>query len=350
MSVTVGIAGVTGYAGGEALRLFLGHPALRSGELAIGPLTGKSSAGRPADEVLPAHPQLAGRVVEETSAEALAGCDAVILCLPHAAGAALTGELSEGPDAPLLIDCSADHRLTDPADWAAFYGGEYPGAWTYGLPELPGRREEVRASRAIAVPGCFPTGATLALAPGVAAGLLEPAAAVTSVTGVSGAGKKPSVGLLAGEVIGSLRAYKVAGAHRHTPEIAQNLKAASGRDVAVSFTPVLAPLTRGILTAASAKLSAGATPAALRAAYQEFADAEPFIHLLAEGAQPETQNVVGSNSCHLQVAVDEATGTAVITSAIDNLTKGTAGAAIQCLNLALGLPEDAGLSLSGLAP
>ena len=108
MSVTVGIAGVTGYAGGEALRLFLGHPALRSGELAIGPLTGKSSAGRPADEVLPAHPQLAGRVVEETSAEALAGCEAVILCLPHAAGAALTGELSEGPDAPLLIDADGN--------------------------------------------------------------------------------------------------------------------------------------------------------------------------------------------------------------------------------------------------
>jgi len=343
--VKVAVAGATGYAGGEILRLLLGHPAYLAGELEIGALTGASNAGQRVGELMPHLPELADRVIEETTVEVLSGHDVVFLGLPHGHSAAIGAALGEGVT---VIDCAADFRLRDAEAWRAYYGSEHAGAWPYGLPELPGHREDVAKATRIAVPGCFPTGATLAAWPAVQAGLVELDLTVVAITGVSGAGKKPKVDMLGAETMGSLKAYSVAGAHRHTPEIAQNLEEVADGQVTVSFTPVLAPLPRGILTTVTAPLAHGAE--AVRAAYEDAYAAEPFVHLLPAGQQPQTQHVVGSNMCHVQVEVDQAAGKVVATSAIDNLTKGTGGAAVQCMNLALGFEEGAGLSRAAVAP
>lgn len=347
MTLKVAVAGATGYAGGEILRLLLGHPKYLSGELVIGSLTGNSNAGVSVAEACPHLPTLADRVIEETTAETLAGHDVVFLGLPHGFSAEIARQL---PDSTTVIDCAADYRLQDAGEWEHYYGSGHAGTWPYGIPEMPGHRAALTGANRIAVPGCFPTGATLALLPAVAAGLITPDIAVTSITGVSGAGKKAAVALLGAETMGSLKAYNTAGKHRHTPEITQNLAEYSDAPVTVSFTPVLAPLPRGILTTATAPLVDGVSPALATQTYRDFYAEEPFVHLLPEGIQPQTQNVVGSNMCHVQVEVDERSGRLLVTSAIDNLTKGTAGAAVQCMNLALGLEETAGLPTAAVAP
>lgn len=337
--LNIAIAGASGYAGGEALRLLLNHPGYGK-EFTIGALTGGSNAGARFGDLVPSLPQLADRELQETTPETLAEADAVILALPHGVSAALAKNL---PDTLKVVDCGADFRLINEADWKKYYGTDYAGSRTYGIPEIPGNRQTIAASNYVAAPGCFPTGATLAALPGIAAGLLEPELSVVSITGVSGAGKKAAVNLLGAETMGNLRAYGV-GTHRHTPEMVQNLSAVAQQPVKVTFTPVLAPLTRGILTTVTAATTA--TEQQLRAAYEEFCATEPFLHLLPAGQQPETKNVVGSNMTHIQVAVVD--GTAVVTSAIDNLTKGTAGAAVQCLNLMFGWEETAGLPQTGI--
>lgn len=347
MTFKVAIAGASGYAGGEILRLLLGHPAYADGTLEIGALTGASTAGESVAKLMPHLPQLADRVMEPTNQDTLAGHDVVFLGLPHGHSAGIAEQL--GPDV-LVIDCAADFRLRNKEDWDAFYGGSYAGSWPYGIPEMPGHREQLQGTKRVAVPGCFPTGATLALMPAIKAGLVKPEVTVVSVTGVSGAGKKASVAMLGSETMGSLKAYNTAGRHRHTPEIAQNLGEYTDMAVKVSFTPVLAPLPRGILTTASAPLAGELTTEQAYAVYQEFYRDEPFIYLCPPGEQPQTQNVVGANMCHLQVEVDQHAGRLLVTSAIDNLCKGTAGAAIQCMNLALGLPETAGLPQAAVAP
>lgn len=347
MTIKVAVAGASGYAGGEILRLLLSHPAHESGELQIGALTANSTAGKTLGELMPHLPQLADHVIEETSPETLAGHDVVFLALPHGFSAEIGRQLGEGV---LVIDCAADFRLTDQAAWDHYYGGEYAGSWPYGIPEMPGHRDQLKGSKRVAVPGCFPTGATLALLPAVAKNLVHPDVTVTSITGVSGAGKKASVPLLGAEVMGSLKAYGTAGKHRHTPEISQNLSEFSEEKVTVSFTPVLAPLPRGILTTATAALQEGVTEEQARAVYEEFYRDEPFVHVLPVGQQPQTQNVLGSNMCHVQVEVDPFSNKLLVTSAIDNLTKGTGGAAVQCMNIALGLPETAGLPRAAVAP
>lgn len=358
MSVKVAIAGATGYAGGEIIRLLLGHPAYCSGELSIGALTGASSAGKRAGEVIPHAAPLADRTVGETAPEVLAGHDVVFLALPHGHSAAIAEQL---PESTVIIDCGADFRLRDAAAWEHYYGTSHAGSWTYGIPELPGHREALAAATRIAVPGCFPTGATLALFPAVAAGLVTGDLAITSITGVSGAGKKASVDLSAAEIMGSLKPYNTAGRHRHIPEILQNLRevaegvgaagATPAAELSVSFTPVLAPLPRGILTVASAPLARpDLTDAEIRQSYQEYYEAETFVGLLPEGVLPQTQYVAGSNLCQVQVERDEGAGRLLATSAIDNLTKGTGGAAIQCMNLALGWDEADGLPQAAVAP
>jgi N-acetyl-gamma-glutamyl-phosphate reductase len=343
--VSVALAGASGYAGGEILRLLLGHPAYADGRLSIGALTAAASAGTALGEHHPHLLPLAGRVLEATELDVLAGHDVVFLALPHGHSAALAEQL--GPDT-LVIDCGADFRLTDPAAWERFYGSAHAGSWPYGLPELPGGREALRGTRRVAVPGCYPTAALLALLPAVAEGLVEPAVTIVAVSGTSGAGRAAKVDLLGSEVIGSARAYNIAGAHRHTPEIAQGLRAVTTKDVTVSFTPVLIPTSRGILATCTARTT---TPVSqLRAAYEKAYDAEPFIHLLPEGQLPRTGSVIGSNAAQLQVAVDEDAGVFVAVCAIDNLVKGTGGAAVQSMNLALGWPEIEGLSIVGVAP
>ena len=341
----VAVAGASGYAGGEILRLLLGHPAYAQGHLSIGALTAATSAGSVLSEHHPHLTPLAQRVVEPTEAAALAGHDVVFLGLPHGHSAALAEQL--GPDT-LIIDCGADFRLTDAAAWERFYGSPHAGSWPYGLPELPGARERLRGARRIAVPGCYPTAALLALLPAVAEDLIEPAVTVVAVSGTSGAGRAAKTDLLGAEVIGSARAYNIAGAHRHTPEIAQGLGAVTGRDVTVSFVPVLIPTSRGILATCTARTRAPLSQ--LREAYEKAYDAEPFIYLMPEGQLPRTGAVIGSNAAHIAVAVDEAAQTFVAIAAIDNLVKGTAGAAVQSMNLALGWPETEGLSVIGVAP
>ncbi|ATO62836.2 N-acetyl-gamma-glutamyl-phosphate reductase [Mycobacterium avium subsp. hominissuis] len=341
----VAVAGASGYAGGEILRLLLGHPAYAQGRLMIGAVTAAASAGSPLGEHHPHLTPLAQRVLEPTDAAVLAGHDVVFLALPHGHSAALADQL--GADT-LIVDCGADFRLTDAAAWERFYGLPHAGSWPYGLPELPGARERLRGARRIAVPGCYPTAALLALLPAMAEDLIEPAVTVVAVSGTSGAGRAAKTDLLGSEVIGSARAYNIAGAHRHTPEIAQGLAAVSGRDVTVSFTPVLIPTSRGILATCTARTTAPLS--ALRAAYEKAYDAEPFIYLMPEGQLPRTGAVIGSNAAHIAVAVDEAAGVLVAIAAIDNLVKGTAGAAVQSMNLALGWPETQGLSVIGVAP
>jgi N-acetyl-gamma-glutamyl-phosphate reductase len=345
MTTTVAVAGASGYAGGELLRLLLGHPAVQSGELEIGALTAGANAGSTLGEHQPQLLPLTHRVLGESTAAALAGHDVVFLALPHGYSAALANTLD--PDV-VIIDCGADFRLTDPQAWTRYYGSEHAGSWPYGMPELPGARERLVGAKRIAVPGCYPTAASLALAPALAAGIIEPRVSIVAVTGTSGAGKALKPNLLGSEVMGSVSAYGVGGAHRHTPEIRQNLSAVAGTPVSVSFTPVLAPMPRGILATCTARTTVAVGQA--REVYETACADEPFIHLLAEGRFPSTGAVLGSNALQLGVTVDEEAELLVVIAALDNLTKGTAGAAVQCLNLSLGLPETAGLSTVGIAP
>jgi N-acetyl-gamma-glutamyl-phosphate reductase len=342
MTFKAAVAGATGYAGGELLRFLLGHP-----EFEIGALTAGSSAGTLLGEHQPHLLPLTDRVVADTTAAVLADHDVVFLALPHGQSAAIAEAL--GTDV-LVVDCGADFRLDDSAAWERFYGSAHAGTWPYGLPELPGARAGLAGARRIAVPGCFPTVSSLALAPALAAGLVEPDVVVVAATGTSGAGKSLKPNLLGSEIMGNVSAYNVGGAHRHTPEIAQNLTAVAGVPVTVSFTPLLVPMPRGILATCTAKAAPGVGAAEVRAAYEAAYAAEPFVTLLPEGRWPTTAAVLGSNSVQLQVAYDADAGRVVVIGAIDNLAKGTAGGAVQCANIALGLPEGTGLSTVGVAP
>ncbi|MFE7776117.1 N-acetyl-gamma-glutamyl-phosphate reductase [Streptomyces sp. NPDC057445] len=342
MAVRAAVAGASGYAGGELLRLLLAHPGVD-----IGTLTGHSSAGQKLGALQPHLLPLADRVLEPTTAEALAGHDVVFLALPHGQSAAVAEQL--GADV-LVIDMGADFRLKDSADWERFYGSEHAGTWPYGLPELPGARAALAGSRRIAVPGCYPTAVSLALFPAYADGLAEPEAVITAASGTSGAGRALKPHLLGSEVMGSMSPYGVGGGHRHTPEMIQNLSAVAGEPVTVSFTPTLAPMSRGILATCSAKARPGTTADAVRTAYEKAYADEPFVHVLPEGQWPATASVHGSNAVQIQVAHDEAAGRIIAISAIDNLTKGTAGGAVQSMNIALGIDQTTGLSTIGVAP
>ena len=336
------VAGASGYAGGELLRLLLGHPGVE-----IGALTAGANAGERLGSLQPHLTPLADRVFDETTVESLAGHDVVFLALPHGQSGLIAATL---PDDTLVIDCGADFRLHDAAQWVRFYGGEHAGTWPYGLPELPGQRAVLSTARRVAVPGCYPTVSSLALAPAVADGLVEPDVVVVAASGTSGAGKAAKPHLLGSEVMGNASAYGVGGVHRHTPEIVQNLSALGEAPVRVSFTPVLVPMPRGILATCSAPLADGVGATDVRETYLKAYDAEPFVRLLPEGEWPQTKAVHGSNACHLQVTVDESAGRLVVVGAIDNLAKGTAGGAIQSMNLALGLDETLGLTTVGVAP
>ncbi|MFI1018915.1 N-acetyl-gamma-glutamyl-phosphate reductase [Streptomyces sp. NPDC020965] len=342
MTIGVAVAGASGYAGGEILRLLSAHP-----KVEIGAVTAHSSAGRPLSESQPHLTSLAGRTLVETSAATLAGHDVVFLALPHGQSGAVAEQL--GADT-LIVDCGADFRLRDPVDWERFYGTPHAGTWPYGLPELPGARKALRGAERIAVPGCYPTAVTLALFPGYGAGLLEPEAVVVAASGTSGAGRAATARFLGSEVMGSMSPYGVGGGHRHTPELVQNLSAVAGEAVTVSFTPTLAPMPRGILATCSARVRPGVGADEVRTAYEKaFAD-EPFVRLLPPGEWPATAAVLGSNTAQVQLALDESARRLVVVSAIDNLTKGTAGGAVQSMNIALGLPEALGLPLNGVAP
>ncbi|MFI5980339.1 N-acetyl-gamma-glutamyl-phosphate reductase [Streptomyces sp. NPDC051555] len=347
MTVRVAVAGASGYAGGEILRLLASHPGVE-----IGAVTAHTSAGRPLGSVQPHLSDLADRMLTETSAASLRGHDVVFLALPHGQSAALAGDLEPGT---LIVDCGADFRLRDAAAWERFYGSAHAGTWPYGLPELPGARDELKATTRIAVPGCYPTAVTLALFPAYAARLIEPEAVIVAASGTSGAGRSLKPNLLGAEVMGSMSPYGVGGGHRHTPELTQNLSRVAGERVRVSFTPTLAPMPRGILATCSARLRPDVAASAtgereVRAVFEAAYADEPFVRLLPPGQWPSTAAVLGSNTAQVQIAVDPDARRLICVSAIDNLTKGTAGGAVQSMNIALGLPERLGLPMNGVAP
>ena len=338
MGVTIAVAGASGYAGGELLRLLAGHP-----DLDLVAAAAQSHAGQPVTDL---HPHLVGYgdlVFSDTSAAVLAGADLVFLALPHGASAALAAEL---PDSCKVVDLGADFRLADATAWQRYYGGPHAGTWTYGLPELPGQRAAIAASDRVANTGCYAVAVITALAPLIAAGLVEAEdVVVVASSGTSGAGRAPKLSLLGTEVMADLSAYKV-GAHQHVPEI---LQATGARTL--SMTPVLAPMARGILATVTARpASPGLRVEQVREVLQDAYAAEPFVHLLPAGRQPHTAATLGSNSVQLQAAVDLDSGRVIVTSALDNLGKGAAGQAIQNANLMLGLDETAGLSANGVAP
>jgi len=352
MGIRAAVAGASGYAGGELLRLLAGHP-----DFEIGAVTAAASAGKPVTEVHPnltGHPAFDGRDFEATDASTLGGAELIFMALPHGQSAALAEQL---PGAR-IVDLSADFRLGDEAAWHRFYGADvgYAGRWAYGLPELPGAREKITAARTVAAPGCYATTSILALAPLLAAGLAQPGdIVIVAASGTSGAGRSPRPDLLASEVMGSMSAYKAGGTHRHTPEIEQALTEVTGEPVTISFTPVLAPMPRGILATCTARLAPGVADgpdpdSALRAAFAAAYAGEPFVHLLPAGQWPVTGAVAGSNGAHVQVAADRHAGRAVVVATTDNLGKGAAGQAVQIANLMLGLPETAGLTTHGVAP
>ena len=333
MGIRVAIAGASGYAGGELLRLVAGHP-----EFELVAATAHTQAGTPVSSV---HPQLAGLdlILGATDPATMSDAGLVFLALPHGQSGALAAQLPAGVK---IVDLGADFRLADATAWERYYGGTHHGAWTYGLPELPGHRERIAGSDRVANTGCYAATITLALAPLIAAGVAAPDdVVVVASSGTSGAGRAAKVHLLASEVMGDLTPYKV-GAHQHVPEIKQ----ASGA-TSLSMTPVLAPMPRGILATVTARPLGGGDPrATLQAAYAD----EPFVHVLPEGAWPHTGATAGSNSCHLQATVDADSGRIIVVSALDNLGKGAAGQAVQCANLMSGLPETTGLPVYGVAP
>jgi N-acetyl-gamma-glutamyl-phosphate reductase len=334
MGVRVAVAGASGYAGGELLRLLASHP-----ELEIAAATAHSSAGEP---VASFHPHLIdlGLTFAATDAATLGGADLVFLALPHRESAAVAAQLSTNVK---VVDLGADHRLLDPAAWEAYYGGKHSGAWTYGLPELPGQREKIAASSRVASTGCYAVATILALAPLIAAGVASPDdVVVVASSGTTGAGRGLKQHLMASEVMGDLSPYKV-GAHQHVPEIKQATGART-----LSLTPVLAPMPRGILATVAALPTRSTVD--VRDVLAQAYDQEPFVRVLPDGVWPHTGATLGSNACHLQATADRDSGRLLVVSAIDNLGKGAAGQAVQCANLMLGLPETAGLTVRGLNP
>ncbi|HHW83221.1 MAG TPA: N-acetyl-gamma-glutamyl-phosphate reductase [Actinomycetales bacterium] len=350
MTVTVAVAGASGYAGGEILRLLLAHP-----EVEIGALTAASSAGTPLGQHHPHLRPLADRILEETTPEALGSADVVFLGLPHGASGEVAAALDDAGSQAVILDAGADFRLTSAADWERFYGSPHAGSWPYGLAELlhdgeaspAAQRSLLAGVRRVAVPGCNVAAVTLAIQPGV--GLVEVGDIVaTLAVGYSGAGKAMKPHLMAAEAFESAAPYAVGGTHRHIPEIEQNLRVAGAASPRVAFQPILVPMSRGILASVTAPYSGD--PEGLRAAWEAAYADEPFVELLPEGTWPTTAMVAGSTSALVQVGLDTHSGRMIAMCALDNLGKGTAGSAVQSMNLALGLPETAGLSAVGVAP
>jgi len=347
MSYSVAVAGASGYAGGELLRLLSQHPDFR-----VVTVTAFQNAGHALREVQPHLRSYGDLTLQPTTPEVLSGHDLVFLALPHGKSGELTAHLG---DDILVVDCGADHRLSDAAEWAAFYGGDYYGAWAYGVPELlvagGKQRSALAGATRVAAPGCNASTVSLALAPGIAAGVIEERDLVAVLAvGPSGAGKSLTVENLAGEILGSANPYAVGGTHRHIPEIQQSLRFAGATAPTISFTPVIVPMARGILATSTARIVPGVSPADIRAAWESAYAEEPFVHVLPAGRMPRTGDVLGSNTALIGLAVDEAAGRVVTVTALDNLVKGTAGAAIQSANIALGLDETSGLPIDGVAP
>lgn len=341
--ITAAVAGASGYAGGELLRLLLKHP-----DFEVGPIAADSNAGALVGTVHPNLPDLAQRRFIASDADALAESDVVFLALPHGASADIARAL---PSTIRIVDLGADHRLGSADAWTGYYPGQWAGAWTYGLPELLNSRERIAESLRVANPGCYPTATILGLAPLLAADMVAPDdIVVVAASGTSGAGRKAVGSLLASEVSGAMSAYKAGGVHQHIPEIEQALRWAAQAPTSVSFTPLLAPMPRGILATSTARLTPGIGTEQLRDALHDAYAHERFVHLAPPGVWPSSGWTAGGNGVVVAAAADKHAGRAVVVSVIDNLEKGAAGQALQNANIMFGLAEDAGLSNAGVAP
>jgi len=336
----VGIIGASGYSGGEVLRYLSTHPDFHPEYIAAG-----SNAGVEVTSLHPHLTHLKGRRFEETSIDRANEMDLLFLALPHGQSAGLAQGLREGVK---VVDLGADYRLESALSWAQYYGGEHAGTWVYGLPELKGSRERIKGSQRIANPGCYATSIIIGAAPFVDAGVIDiEDITVVAASGTTGAGRTAKVNLLGSEVMGSLSSYKFGGIHQHTPEIEEALsRSAASKSVRISFTPILAPMPRGILTTITSRTKVKDL-AELTQLFTDYYQGERFIHLL-EDEMPRTSSVNGSNHVHVRIALDTHTSRWMASVAIDNLGKGAAGQALQNANLIAGLDEDLGLNVSGI--
>lgn len=335
----IGVIGASGYAGGELLRLLAGHP-----KFEVCCVTAHSNAG---ELITSVHSQLisyAGKKFLSFNASDFDCCEIIFLALPHGESASVIASLS---DKAKIVDLGADYRLENGAKWEKYYGGNHAGTWVYGAPELPGARSAIAKSTRVANPGCYATAIALGTAPAAKIADISDVV-VVAASGTTGAGRSAKINLIGSEVMGNLTSYKFGGVHQHTPEIEESITRATGITAKISFTPILAPMPRGILATITMKLNDGVTDEAVRSAYESAYRNEEFVELLPKGEMPQTSSVLGSNYVAMQVAVDEHTNRLVVSVALDNLVKGAAGQAIQNANIICGLPENSGLTGMGL--
>ena len=338
----IGVVGASGYAGGELLRILSTHPVFT-----IEAVSAHSNAG---ELITSLHPQLTSmsdQRFSKFSPELFDTCDLVFLALPHGESAAAVKAISAIKSTMKFVDIGADFRLEDPSAWSTYYGGDHAGHWVYGLPEIEGQIEKIQKTDKIANPGCYATAAALALTPLAQFADLNDVVLVAA-SGTSGAGRSAKSNLLASAIMGSMSSYKFGGVHQHTPEIEQCVSQATGKEVRISFTPILAPMVRGILATITVKLDQFISTDELRTHFSRYYADQAFISILPEGEMPATHSVYGSNSAHLQVAVDGHTQRAIVSIAIDNLGKGAAGQAVQNANIICGLDSSLGLSAQGI--
>ena len=334
----IAVVGASGYAGGELLRLLAGHPKFEISYIAAG-----SNAG---ELITNLHPQLtnfAGRKFESTNVEMIDKCQLAFIALPHGESAKLISQIDKNVK---IVDLGADFRLQNPESWLKYYGGEHAGSWVYGLPELVDHKE-ISKSTQVANPGCYATAIALSVAPAISIIDCEDIV-VVAASGTTGAGRSAKVNLIGSEVMNNLSSYKFGGVHQHTPEIEEVLSKIGKKNVKISFTPILAPMPRGILATVTAKLTTKTSTENARDLFSSYYKNSKFVTLLATGSMPMTSAVLGSNNVQIQVAIDEHVGRLVVSTAIDNLGKGAAGQAIQNANLMCDLSEDLGLQNLGV--
>jgi len=335
----IGVVGASGYAGGELLRLLAFHP-----HFEVTAITAHSNAG---ELITSVHPQLqsyAGKKFSAFDPNDFASCDLIFLALPHGESAKVIAQL---PTTSKIVDLGADYRLESADQWSKYYGGDYAGSWTYGLADIEPFKSQISQSTRVSNPGCYATSIALGAAPAASIADLSDVV-VVAASGTTGAGRSARINLIASEVAGSLTSYKFGGVHQHTPEIEQTLTKISGTQAKISFTPILAPMPRGILSTITAKLAKKVTTEEAHSLYVKYFADSQFVTVLPIGVMPKTAALTGSNHVQIQVAVDDHTSRLVISVAIDNLGKGAAAQAIQNANLMCGLDEAAGLRFDGL--
>ena len=335
----IGLVGGSGYAGGELLRLLAIHP-----HFEVSAISAHSNAGEQITSIHPSLQTYAGRSFTAFTADDFNKCELVFLALPHGESASVISQLSSEIK---IVDLGADFRLESPEAWNQYYGGAYAGSWVYGLADLPGQSKKISQSQKVANPGCYATAISLGCAATHEFADFSDIV-VVAASGTTGAGRTAKINLIASEVAGSLTSYKFGGVHQHTPEIEQTLKAISGKNAKISFTPILAPMPRGILATVTMKLTKNVSIEQVRNSFESYYADSQFVHLLPTGQMPKTSSVLGSNHAHLQVAIDEHTNRLVISIAVDNLGKGAAAQAIHNANLMCGFNAESGLAGNGL--